>query len=132
VDEDKKKEYNAIFGFIKSQLESKIKEVKPSTRLQDSVACLSGDSYDMSAYMEKILKSSGQPTPESKRVLELNMDHAVMHKIKALYEEDRKNETLKDYSKLLYDLAVIGEGGKVENPARFSKLVGELMAGALD
>jgi molecular chaperone HtpG len=132
VDEEKQKEYKAIFGFIKSILESKIKEVKPSTRLKDSVACLSGDSYDMSAYMEKILKSSGQKTPESKRVLELNMTHPVMQKIKALYENDRENEALKDYSNLLYDLAVISEGGKVDDPSHFSKVVGDLMAGALN
>ena len=54
-----------------------------------------------------------------------------MQKIKALYETDRENESLKDYSALLYDLAVISEGGKVDDPSHFSKVVGDLMAGAL-
>jgi molecular chaperone HtpG len=127
-DEKQKEEFNALFGFIKSQLEAKVKEVKPSVRLKDSVACLSGDAMDMSAYMEKILKATGQKPPEVKRVLELNMIHPVMEKIKKLYEEDRNNNALKDYSHLLYDLAVIAEGGKLDNPARFSKRIGELMA----
>ena len=55
------------------------------------MACLSGDAHDMSAYMEKILKATGQKLPEVKRVLELNMDHPVVDKIKTLYENDRDN-----------------------------------------
>jgi molecular chaperone HtpG len=131
VDDTKKEAYNALFGFIKGQLEDKIKEVKPSTRLNESVACLSGDTWDMSAYMEKLLKASGQTPPEAKRVLELNMDHPVVEKIKALYENDRDNPKLKDYSQILFDMAVVSEGGKLDNPSRFSKMVAELMAQAM-
>jgi molecular chaperone HtpG len=132
VDEKKQADYNALFSFIKAQLSTKIKEVKPSTRLKDSVACLSGEMQDMSAYMEKILKASGQAPPESKRVLELNLDHPVVSGIKTIYENDRDNPLLKDYSQLLFDMAVIGEGGKLENPAQFSKMVGDLLASALN
>ncbi|MEN6331363.1 MAG: molecular chaperone HtpG, partial [Smithella sp.] len=84
VDDKKKEEFSALFDFIKTSLDEKIKEVKPSTHLKDSVACLSGDAYDMSAYMEKILKASGQNVPKAKRVLELNMDHPLLVKIKSL------------------------------------------------
>jgi len=131
ADEAGKEEFNALFGFVKSQLDSKIKEVKASARLKESVACLTGEDYDMSAYMEKLLKAAGQKQPEVKRVLELNMAHPVMNKIKILYENDRDNVALKDYCQLLYDLAVIAEGGKLENPARFSRLVGEVMTQAI-
>jgi molecular chaperone HtpG len=131
VDETKKEAYHALFGFIKGQLENKIKEVKPSSRLKDSVSCLSGDTWDMSAYMEKLLKASGQKPPEVKRVLELNMDHPVVEKIKTLFENDRDNPELKDYSQLLLDMAVVSEGGKLDNPARFSKMVGDLMSRAM-
>lgn len=131
VDDKKKDEYSSLFEFIKSGLEEKIKEVKPSTRLKDSVSCLSGDDYDMSAYMEKILKAAGKDAPVVKRVLELNMEHPVLGKIKTLYENDKENPALKDYSQLLFDMALISEGGKVENPAKFSKMVGNLMANAL-
>ena len=127
----KNEEFKSIFGFIKGQLEEKVKEVKASDRLKESVACLSGEAYDMSAYMEKLMRAAGQKTPEIKRVLELNMDHPVMAKIKALYEEDRENALLKDYSRMLYDLAVIAEGGKLDNPGRFSRLVGEVMTQAI-
>ena len=132
VDDTKKEEYTALFDFIKTRLDEKVKEVKPSTHLKDSVACLSGEAYDMSAYMEKILKASGQDVPKTKRVLELNMDHPLLSKIKAVYEKDKDAAALKDYTDLLFDMAVISEGGKLENPSRFSKLLGDLMVGALD
>ncbi len=131
VDEKIKNEFTALFDHIKSRLEKNIKEVKPSTRLKDSVACLSGDNHDMSAYMEKILKSSGQEMPKSKRVLELNVEHPVVVGIKDLFQKDKENEQINDYSDLLYDIAVVGEGGKVENPSRFSRMIGDLMKTAL-
>lgn len=130
-DNTKKDEYSSLFEHIKATLGDNIKEVKPSTRLKDSVSCLSGDDYDMSAYMEKIMKASGQEAPEVKRVLELNIEHPVFEKIKALFEKDKSDPVLKDYSHLLMDIAVIGEGGKVEDASRFSRMIGDLMANAL-
>ena len=128
MDEDTKGKYETLFKHIRAQLEDTIKEVRPSTRLTDSVACLSGDSYDMSGYMEKILKASGQEVPQTKRVLELNMAHPVMEKIHAMFESDKDDVKLSEYIHLLLDLAVIGEGGKVDAPSKFSKVVGDLMA----
>ena len=129
VDDEKKGQYETLFKHIRVQLEDSIKEVRPSTRLTDSVACLSGDTYDMSGYMEKILKSSGQQVPENKRALELNMSHPVMEKILGMFEADKDDPKLTDYIHLLLDLAVIGEGGKVDDPSSFSKKIGNLMAG---
>ncbi len=134
LEEDEKEaqeEYKALFAFIKGQLTDKVKDVKPSVRLENSLACLAGEEQDMSAYMEKILKASGQDTPPVKRVLELNVRHPVMARIKSLYENNREDEKLKEYSELLYDIALIAEGGKIDNPSRFSKMVGDIMASAL-
>ncbi|MFO7749312.1 MAG: molecular chaperone HtpG [Desulfobacteraceae bacterium] len=131
VDETKKDEYTALFDFIKEKLDGKVKDVQISKRLTDSVACLSGDDFGMSAYMEKILKASGQEAPEQKRSLELNINHPVMEKIKTLFETDTTNPVLTDYSDLLFDLAVVSEGGKIDNPSRFSKLLGDIMAKSL-
>jgi molecular chaperone HtpG len=131
VDDTKKAAYSSLFEKIKSLLDDQVKEVKPSSHLRDSVSCLSGDNYDVSAYMEKLLKASGQPMPPSKRILELNISHPVMEKIQSIFEKNQDDAALKDYSLLLYDLALVSEGGKIENPARFSRLIGELMAKAL-
>ncbi len=128
VDDEKKNEYSALLSFLKGKLESRVKDVVVSSRLKDSVSCLTGDEWAMSAYMEKILKASGQKAPDQKRSLEVNVNHPVMEKIKSVFETDTTNPVLTDYSDLLYDIAVISEGGKLDNPARFSALVGNLMA----
>ncbi len=131
VDDEKKNEYSALLAFLKGKLEAKVKDVTVSNRLKDSVSCLSGDDYGMSAYMEKIMKASGQKTPDQKRVMEVNVNHPVMGKIKELFETDTTNPVLTDYSEILFDIAVISEGGKLDNPARFSKQLGDLMTKAI-
>ena len=128
VDDEKKNEYSALLSFLKGKLESKVKDVVVSKRLKNSISCLAGDEWAMSAYMQKILKASGQKAPDQKRALEVNVNHPVMEKIKTLFESDTTNPVLTDYCDLLYDIAVISEGGKLDNPSRFSALVGDLMA----
>lgn len=131
TDEETREEYSDLFTRIREHLQDKVKDVKPSSHLKNSVSCLSGDTYDMSAYMEKLLKASGQSVPETKRILELNPNHPVLEKIQQLHGENADDESLKSYSQLLYDLAVIGEGGKVENPSQFNKMIADLMAEAI-
>lgn len=131
VDDTKKGEYKAMFDFIKGKLEDKVKDVQVSNRLKDSVACLSADDYGMSAYMEKILRASGQDAPVQKRSLELNINHPLIDKMKLVFETDTTNPVLKDYSELLLDIAIVSEGGKIDNPARFSRLIGEMMSKSL-
>ncbi len=130
-DDKKTGEFGDFFAFLKDELKDLVKEVKPSTHLKDSLSCLSGEAYDMSAYMEKILRASGQKTEPVKRVLELNIDHPAIANVKYVFEKDRTDPVLKDYARLLYDLAVVAEGGKVEDPSRFSRTVGLLMAEAI-
>jgi molecular chaperone HtpG len=131
VDTKKEKEFSDLFSFVQSVLDEHVKEVRASGRLKDSVVCLSGDARDLSAYMEKLLKATGQDVPVSKRIMEINLDHPLVSKLDVLFKENKENPALKDYCRLLYDLAVISEGGKIENPGRFSQLMGELMADAL-
>jgi molecular chaperone HtpG len=59
------------------------------------------------------------------------MDHPLLAKIKGIYEKDKDASILKDYSDLLFDMAVISGGGKIDNPSRFSKTIGDLMASSL-
>ena len=131
-DDKNKEEYSTLFEFFKAKLTEKVKDVKLSTHLKNSVACLSGGDYDMSAYMEKILKASGQEAPPSKRVLELNMDHPLLVKIKKIFEKDKEAQELAEYATFLYDMAVVSEGGKLDDPARFNKMIGSLTDGAID
>ncbi len=127
TDDKKKEDYGSLFEFLKSTLGEKVKDVKLSTHLKNSAACLAGDTYDMSAYMEKILKAGGQDVPQTKRVLELNMDHPLLVKVKGIFEASKEDAALKDYALFLYDLAVVSEGGKLDDPARFNKMIGLLV-----
>lgn len=131
VDDERKEAFKLFLAYLAKELDAEIKEVKLSGRLKESVSCLSGDAFGMSAYMEKIMKASGQEMPKQKRVLELNGDHPLVIAVKNLFEKDAGNPVLPDHAQLLYDLAVISEGGRVEDPALFSKRVGNLMAKAL-
>jgi molecular chaperone HtpG len=131
ADEKKKeaeKEHGAFFKKVKECLDDSVKEVKASSRLKESAACLTGDTYDMSPYMEKILKAAGQKVPRTKRVLELNMENPLLKKIvKKIEEQKAEKEVVEEYSHFLYDLAVISEGGKLDNPVRFNKTMVSLV-----
>jgi molecular chaperone HtpG len=134
-EKDEKKDddrFADLFAAIRKTLQDDVKEVKRSSRLLDSVACLAGDAMDMSGYMEKIMKATGQNLPKVKRVLELNTSHPVMEKIHGVYKENPEDPRLEEYSHLLYDLAVIGEGGKLDNPSRFGKMIGDMLVTALN
>ena len=126
-----KDEYAALFEFVKITLGDKVKDVKVSSRLKNSMSCLSGEDTGISAYMEKIMKATGQEGPDVRRVLELNTGHPVIRKMRAIFEDDRDNPVLQDYSRILLDMAIISEGGKIENPASFSKTISEIMGKAM-
>jgi molecular chaperone HtpG len=125
--EEAKKQYLGILEFIKDKLAEKVKEVRLSSRLTDSACCLVADEYGMNAHMERILKAMNQEVPESKRILELNPDHPIMHILKGLYEQDKGGGKLADYCELLYDQALLTEGSPIKDPLRFTKLISELM-----
>ncbi len=105
-------------------LGDQVKEVRMSTRLTDSPACLVGEQHDMSASMERILKEAGQAIPESKRILELNPDHQLVGQLKAAGEDEAR---FGDLSNILRDLAMLGEGGQVNNPADFMSRLNNLL-----
>ena len=82
--------------------------------------------------MEKIAKATGKDIPQTKRILEINLEHPVVKKMNDIFKTDKENNLLNDYIDLVYDLALIAEGGKIKNPTKFSKLVGTLMNQAME
>ena len=131
VDEKKEETYKNLLKFIEGELKEKIKEVKISKRLKSSVACLAGEEMGMSGYMEKIMKASGQDIPKQKRILEINAAHPLFEKLKKVFEKDVKNPLLKEYSNLIFNIAVVAEGGKVEDAQSFTKSISDLMTKGL-
>ncbi len=124
---EEKKKFEGFLGFVKEKLNG-IKEVRLSTRLKESPACLVGDEYSMSPHVEAMLRRMGQPVPETERVLELNPAHPVVEAVQALYEADKENPKLDESVALLRDLAHVAEGSKVENPSVFATRIAALMA----
>jgi len=129
--QEKKKEQEEkvkdLLGALQKHLDEDIKEVRLSSRLTDSACCLVNDEGGMSAHMERILKAMDQEVPPSKRILELNAEHPLVAKLDAAFKVDAGDSRIKDYADLLMCQALIAEGSPVKNPARFAKLVSDLM-----
>jgi molecular chaperone HtpG len=128
--EEAQKEFSGLISLITDRLKDKVKEVRFSNRLTDSACCLVADEYGMNANMERIMKSLNQSVPESKRILELNPDHAILKAMAELHAKEKDAPTIGDYADLLYDQALLTEGSPIKDPLRFTKLVSELMVKA--
>jgi molecular chaperone HtpG len=114
-------DYKDLTDKIKNVLSEQVKDVRITLRLTESPACLVADSNDMSGNLERLLKSAGQKINHSKPILEINPHHPMVQKLK--YEESRFN----DWSHVLFDQAMLAEGGHLEDPASFVKRINELL-----
>ncbi len=128
--EEAKKEFSDLISLMSDRLKDKVKEVRFSNRLTDSACCLVADEYGMNANMERIMKAMNQAVPESKRILELNPDHAILKAMASIQQKDASAAALADYADLLYDQALLTEGSTIKDPLRFTKLVSDLMVKA--
>ncbi len=108
-------EDSALIVKLKAALEGKVSAVRPSTRLTDSPACLVGDDYDMSVNLQRILRAAGQEVPPARRILEVNERHPLLIRL-ATEDGDQR---FGDLAQLLFDQAVLVEGGRLEDPAAF-------------
>lgn len=129
-DEQEKKEheetesaYKDLVAKMKEVLTDKAKDVRVTFRLTDSPACLVADEHEMSGNLMRMLKAAGQQAPESKPILEINPDHPLVQRLK--YEES--GSRFADRSHILFDSALLAEGGSLVNPADFVKRVNEML-----
>ena len=133
ADEQKKEasgKYKKLIKKVQDSLKDEVKEVRLSDRLTESASCLVTDDGDMNPQMERIFAAMNQPVPETKRILELNPDRPVIETMNGLFASDKKNPKLAAYSELLYDQALLTEGIAIKDPARFARLVTDLMVQA--
>jgi molecular chaperone HtpG len=128
--EEAQKEFSDLISLMSDRLKDKVKAVRFSNRLTDSACCLVADEYGMNANMERIMKAMNQTVPESKRILELNPDHAILKAMAAIHQKDASAAALTDYADLLYDQALLTEGSIIKDPLRFTRLVSDLMVKA--
>jgi molecular chaperone HtpG len=124
--EQKKKiedEYKTLIEKVQKSLEGSVKEVRVTHRLTDSPACLVSGEQDISGNLERILKAAGQKAPAYQPTLEINPEHKLVQRLKAESDEAR----FADYAHLLFEQALLAEGGQLEDPAAFVRRVNSLL-----
>ena len=128
---EKQQEFGPLLDCIKDKLSEHVKEVRLSSRLTESAACLVTDEHDLSPQLEQMMKAMGQAVPAVKRILEINPRHPILERLHGIHERAQDDPALADYAQLLYGQAVLAEGGQLPNPAAFSKLLAALMVKTL-
>ena len=117
------KESKGLLRRCKDALGERVREVRPSTRLNDSPACLVRDETDMSESMRRILQAQGQSIPAATAILELNVDHPLVRYLDKLPPGDTFNELIQ----VLYDQARLNDSGQIEQPAEYSRRLNGLL-----
>ena len=116
-------EAKSLIERVKSTLGDAVKEVRVTHRLTDSPACLVAGEHDLSGNMARILKAAGQNAPESKPILELNPSHKLVKRLEGETEETK----FADLAHLVFDQALLAEGGTLNDPASFVKRMNSLL-----
>src|ERR1039457_2130968 len=114
-------EHKALIDTIRSSLGERVKDVRVPRRLTESPACLVADEHDASGNLARMLKAAGQRLPDSKPILEINPKHPFVLRLK---EEEKYFD---DWAAVLFDQALLAEGGQLDDPAGFVKRVNHLM-----
>ncbi len=121
-----------LASFLREVLSESVKEVKISSRLTESPACLVSEDDGASFNMERILRSMGQDVPPMKRIFEINPEHPVISKMDRILASGGSEEKLKEYAFLLHDQCVLAEGGQIADPASFAGRLSALLAENMD
>jgi len=130
ADEEEKKEqekeadeYRDLLERVKKALGDKVKDVRVTHRLTESPVCLVADEHDMGMHLERLLKAAGQKVPGTKPILEVNPHHPLVQRLKDESDDTR----FSDWSQVLFDQALLAEGGQLEDPAGFVKRLNQLV-----
>lgn len=127
--EAKEAQFEALPESVRKQLAEVIEDVRFTSRLTESPACLVDAPNSLSPQLRRMLEDSGQEVPPEKRILELNAAHPLVAKLEELSGEAADHERFDDYCSLLLGQAELGAGLQLSDPTRFAKLVNELMLG---
>ncbi|WP_240274700.1 molecular chaperone HtpG [Mycobacterium ulcerans] len=132
--EEQQKEFADLLGWLKETLGEQVKEVRLSTRLTESPACLITDTFGITPALARIYRATGQDVPVGKRTLELNPTHPLvigLRQAQASADDDAKKEAVSETAELLYGTALLAEGGAPDDPARFAELLADRLTRTL-
>ncbi|MGV9672899.1 MULTISPECIES: molecular chaperone HtpG [unclassified Gordonia (in: high G+C Gram-positive bacteria)] len=131
ADETKSAEFAPLLTWLGEALSDDITEARLSKRLTESAACLVGDDFSMSPQLEKLYRASGQEVPKTKRALELNADHPLVTGLNTAFGASEDHSALIPTARLVYGMALIAEGGELDDPAAFARLLATQLTDAL-
>jgi molecular chaperone HtpG len=123
--EEQEKDFADLLTWLKETLNEQVKEVRLSTRLTESPACLITDAFGMTPALARIYQASGQAVPVGKRTLELNPNHPLVTGLRQAHQDRADDPTVAETAELLYGTALLAEGGALEDPARFAELLAD-------
>lgn len=121
--EQRNKDFESLLTWMGTALGETVKEVRLSSRLTTSPACIVGDTHDLTPTLEKMYRAMGQELPPIKRILELNPEHALVTGLREAHAARPEDEGLAETAELLYGMALLAEGGELADPSRFIKLL---------
>ena len=127
-DEAEHGDFAALLTWLQETLDEHVKEVRLSTRLTSSPACLITDTFGITPQLARMYRASGQEVPVGKRILELNPDHALVTGLRQALAESTEKDGLAETAELLYGTALLAEGGVLDDPARFAALLADRLA----
>ena len=129
--EEQQKEFADLLDWLKETLSEHVKEVRLSSRLTESPACLITDAFGMTPALARMYRAAGQPVPVGKRILELNPSHPLVIGLRDAQKKadnDTALTVVAETAELLYGTALLAEGGALEDPARFAELLADRLA----
>ncbi|MFI5972374.1 molecular chaperone HtpG [Streptomyces sp. NPDC051452] len=127
VSQERAGAYAPLLTWLKETL-GDVKDVRLTTRLTSSPACLVSDGEGLTPALERMYRAMGQEVPAVKRILELNPDHALVSGLRSAHEQRATDPELAETAELLYGTALLAEGGDLGDPARFAKLLADRLA----
>ena len=119
--EETEKNFKDLLDRMKSALEDKVKDVRVTFRLTDSPACLVSDENELSGNLLRMLKAAGQQAPDTKPILEINPEHPLLLKLKS------DDQHFDEWTQVLFDQALLAEGGQLNDPAAYVKRINQLL-----
>ena len=122
--EEASKDYQDLLKQMKNILGDKVKEVRVSHRLTDSPSCLVVEEHDMAVSMQKLLKQAGHSVPDTQPIMEINPEHMLVKRLK----DETDAERVADWTHILFDQAMLSEGGQLDDPVTYVKRVNDLFA----
>ncbi|MBT8225627.1 MAG: molecular chaperone HtpG [Dactylosporangium sp.] len=129
--EQRKKDFADLLSWMATKLGDEVKEVRLSTRLTTSPACLVGDAQDVTPTLEKMYRAMGHEVPPIKRILELNPTHPLVTGLREAHTARGDDAALAETTELLHGMALLAEGGELGDPSRFTRLLAGRLASTL-